>query len=136
MYASPARFLFLLCAAIGLSACVTGGGLREEAALGPEPETVAALNGGLIGQAQEIDLSASAARAALDAEYQALQFGRVGLPVRWEAGGYLGEVTPTQLYRVGSQDCRGYSHVVTRGSASVREIGAACREGSLWTPIA
>lgn len=135
MYASPARSVLLVCAAIVLSACVTGGGLRE-ASLGPEPATVTALNGGLISQTQAIDLPAAAARAALDAEYQALQFGRVGLPVRWEAGGFLGEVTPTQLYRVGSQDCRGYSHVVTRGSASVREIGSACREGALWTPIA
>lgn len=136
MFASPARFTALLCAAIALSACVSSAGSLREASLGPEPATVTALNGGLIGQTDKVDLPNAAARAALDAEYQALQFGRVGLPVRWESGGFLGEVTPTQLYRVGSQDCRGYSHVVTRGDATVREIGAACREGALWTPIA
>lgn len=123
--------LTLLCfLAAGLVGCVSSG-------TGPGGgATLAALDGGLIGRVETASLPGSAQRAALEAEYQALQFGRVGMPVTWEDDGFRGEVVPTQLYRVGSQDCRGYTHTVSRGQARIREVGTACRTGDLWTPVA
>lgn len=125
------RCLILPCLLLGLTGCLSSGA----PSLTPASEGVSALRGGLIGQSANVQLSEQALRSALEAEYQALQFGRVGVPTRWEADGYTGEVVPTQLYRVGSQDCRGYVHNVSRGAAAIREVGSACRSGTLWTPV-
>lgn len=124
------RCLLLPLLLVGLTGC-----LSSAPSLTPASEGVSALRGGLIGQSANVQLSDKALRSALEAEYQALQFGRVGVPTRWEADGYVGEVVPTQLYRVGSQDCRGYVHNVSRAGASSREVGSACRSGTLWTPV-
>ncbi|RIY01303.1 hypothetical protein D3218_08000 [Aureimonas flava] len=116
-----------------LSGCLTSGARNA-----PEPlsDRVAALRGS-IAPTGSIKLSAGAEQRALQAQYQALQFGTVGQPVGWEADGFKGEITPTQLYRIGSQDCRGYTHVITRGTSKVRQVGSACRtSGDLWTPVA
>lgn len=126
------RSLILPFLLVGLTGCLSGGG---QPSLAPASEGVAALRGGLVGQAGRVQLPSDVMRQALEAEYQALQFGRVGVPTRWEADGYVGEVVPTQLYRVGSQDCRGYVHNVSRAGASSREVGSACRSGTLWTPV-
>lgn len=115
---------------LGLTGC-----LSTAPALTPASESVAALRGGLVGQSTRVSLPEAALRQALEAEYQALQFGRVGVPTFWEAGGYRGEVIPTQLYRIGSQDCRGYTHRISGQSGSTQEVGSACRSGSLWTPV-
>lgn len=125
------RCLPLSLLALALSGCLTGG----TPSLAPASANIEALNGGLVGQVSGLSLSGSAQRQALEAEYQALQFGRVGVPVSWEADGYRGEVVPTQLYRIGSQDCRGYTHNVRRGEAAARQVGSACRSGNLWTPV-
>ncbi len=100
---------------------------------------ITALNGGLIGQEKAgKTLSSDARTQALEAEFKALQFAPAGSPVSWAAGGYKGEVVPTQLYRVGSQDCRGYTHTFARDSApAVRAVGTACKTaGGLWAPVA
>ncbi|MFD2237058.1 hypothetical protein [Aureimonas populi] len=130
---TPSTLLFLCLATAALGGCLSGGPGRS---LAPASTSVAALQGGLIGQSTALSLPADAQRKALEAEYQALQFGRVGMPVTWEEDGLRGEVVPTQLYRVGSQDCRGYTHTVQRNGASVRQVGTACRSGELWTPVA
>ena len=107
------------------------------ASLSPSSAGVAALGDGLIGRAEGVDLSRSAKAQALEAEYQALQFGVAGQPVPWTGEGVGGQVVPTQLYRVGSQDCRGYSHTVVSGAQSVKETGTACRTSpGVWTPVA
>jgi surface antigen len=117
-----------------LTGCLSGPGATN-ASLAPDTPNIAALNGGLLAQPGGVELPASAKRQALEAEYQALQFGRVGQPLDWSADGFRGEVVPTQLYRVGSQDCRGYTHSVSRGTTTVRQIGTACRSGDMWTPV-
>lgn len=115
-----------------LSGCLTSA-----ARPAPEPLTdrAAALRGS-IAPSSTLKLSAKAEDRALLAQYQALQFGTVGQPIDWEADGFSGAITPTQLYRVGSQDCRGYTHLITRGTSKVRQVGSACRTGDdLWTPV-
>ncbi|WP_279477842.1 hypothetical protein [Aureimonas sp. SK2] len=117
---------------------ILSGCLTSAPRTAPEPlsERAAALRGS-IAPTSSVKLSTSAEQRALQAQYQALQFGTVGQPVGWEADGFKGEITPTQLYRVGSQDCRGYTHVISRGASKVRQVGSACRSGSdLWTPVA
>ena len=128
------RCLFVSCLAVGLAGCLSGGGLGG-ASLAPASAGVSALGTGLIGQSQDVALSGAVLRQALEAEYQALQFGRVGIATSWEADGYRGQVVPTQLYRVGSQDCRGYTHTVSKGGATTRAVGTACRAGALWTTV-
>ncbi|WP_061934132.1 hypothetical protein [Aureimonas sp. AU22] len=116
-----------------LSGCLTSAARNA-----PEPlsDRAAALRGS-ITPTNSVKLSPTAEQRALLAQYQALQFGSVGQAVPWESDGFKGEITPTQLYRIGSQDCRGYTHVITRGSSKVRQVGSACRTGAdLWTPVA
>jgi surface antigen len=115
-----------------LSAGVGGGSLGSASA------GVTALEGGLIGQNDATGAWPSQARSrALEAEFQALQFGLPGQPVVWSADGYSGEVVPTQLYRVGSQDCRGYSHTFKGTAQPTKAIGTACRtQEGFWQPVA
>lgn len=108
------------------------------ASLAPGSAGVQALDGGLIGQNDAAKSLSNAARAeALDAEFQALQYGSAGQAVQWSVDGYSGEVVPTQLYRVGSQDCRGYSHTFKGKAQSVKAVGTACKTtNGLWKPLA
>ncbi|KAA0971057.1 hypothetical protein FPY71_11470 [Aureimonas fodinaquatilis] len=121
-----ARIVSLIVVASVLSGCLSS----RQAPQGSEsrPPVSQGLSGaGLPARAQQV---------ASDAEYQALQFGRVGQPVPWSSGNASGQVVPTQLYRVGSQDCRGFTHTITTGSETVRHVGSACRSGDEWTPVA
>ncbi|NDV87790.1 hypothetical protein GTW51_13875 [Aurantimonas aggregata] len=124
--------LLLLPFAGCLSGGLGGGGL------GPTSAGVTALDGGLIGQDQTTGTWPSQARArALEAEFQALQFGQAGQPVAWAVEGFSGEVVPTQLYRVGSQDCRGYSHTFKGTAQPTKAIGTACKtQEGFWKPVA
>jgi surface antigen len=113
---------------------------RETLGLGagaPVSAGAAALGDGLIGRDKGSKLSSDARMRALDAEYQALQFMPAGQAVPWEAGSIKGSVVPTQLYRVGSQDCRGYSQTVVRDGREAKTLGTACRtEDGFWKPVA
>lgn len=96
-----------------------------------------ALGEGLVGRDKRLKLSTEARNRALDAEYQALQFMPAGQSVAWEGGGLKGVVVPTQLYRVGSQDCRGYSQTIVRDGREAKTLGTACRDADgLWRPVA
>lgn len=96
-----------------------------------------AMAGGLIGGAVGKGLSDSERRKALEAEYRALEYGQSGQATEWKGGeGHSGSVVPAQPYRVGSQDCRQYTHTVTIDGASQTARGTACRnpDGS-WTTL-
>lgn len=98
---------------------------------------LSAMDGGLVGSLKSVNLSAADRNSALEAEYRALEYTPNGQAVSWQGGnGTGGEVTAAQPYRVGSQDCRQYSHVVTAGTAKQTARGTACRnsDGS-WTPL-
>ncbi|MCI5073484.1 hypothetical protein [Oricola sp.] len=99
---------------------------------------VSALNGGLLSDDLAARMGPTTRTAALQAEYQALEYTPAGESVAWgEAGAsFTGEVVASQPYRVGSQNCRQYSHTVLTGGAPVTGRGTACRnsDGS-WTPL-
>jgi surface antigen len=128
----PAIFRVLpsLAVAVLLTACA-GKAMNTPTSTG-----VLALGGGLVGQLPDVSLSGEAREKALEAEFQALQFAQAGQEVAWSAGRYQGLVVPTQLYRIGSQDCRGYSQTVIARGKTVKQIGTACRgEDGLWKTV-
>jgi surface antigen len=97
-----------------------------------------AMAGGLIGGNVGAGLSGSERVQALEAEYRALEYAPVGEAVVWgkKSSGRYGEVVAATPYRVGSQDCRQYTHTVHVGSTPNVARGTACRnaDGS-WTPL-
>lgn len=99
---------------------------------------VNALNGGIIPADVSAQMNPATRDAALQAEYQALEYTPPGQKVTWgEPGAPLaGEVVASQPYRVGSQDCRQYTHTFFAGGAPEESRGTACRnpDGS-WTPL-
>lgn len=132
----------VLCGSV--SGCSTVG-LGTGRAAGPTPVAsgpaapeaiISAMGGGLIGGAIGSGLRESDRRMALQAEYRALEYTPGGKAVTWEGSGASGSVTAAQPYRVGSQDCRQYTHTVTNGGQSQTARGTACRnpDGS-WTPL-
>ena len=116
-----------------LSGCLTGGGTPTR----PQP-VVRGMQGGLAGTSIGKDLDSGDRRAALDAEYKALEYTPGGQTVAWkgEDAGTSGQVVPGQPYRVGSQDCRQYTHTILADGESESARGTACRnaDGS-WTPL-
>jgi len=89
---------------------------------------------GLVSQAN-VQLSRSELASALAAEQRALENAQAGQPIEWQGeSGRGGTVIAAQPYRVGSQDCRPYSHVVRAGGPAQSVRGTACRnpDGS-WT---
>jgi surface antigen len=127
------------CSTIGLGSGRAGtstpasGGPTAPAA----PETIiSAMDGGLIGGTIGAKLKQSDRRTALQAEYRALEYTPGGKAVDWRGSGVTGSVTAAQPYRVGSQDCRQYTHTVSSGGQNQTARGTACRnaDGS-WTPL-
>jgi surface antigen len=138
-----ASFAATIVLSVAVSGCSTiGSDTGRTAAAGPAapaaPETIiSAMDGGLIGGAIGSNLRESDRREALQAEYRALEYTPAGKPVDWQgAGGVSGSVTAAQPYRVGSQDCRQYTHAVSNGGRNQTARGTACRnpDGS-WTPL-
>ncbi|GAA4522074.1 hypothetical protein GCM10023174_01680 [Chelativorans composti] len=87
----------------------------------------AAATSGLVSQAN-VRLSRADLASALAAEQRALEAAPAGQPVEWQgSGGSSGTVIAAQPYRVGSQDCRPYSHVVRAGGPAQSLRGTACR---------
>lgn len=138
---------FFIPGLIALSACTTTGisppSLSTITGKGDDggkvaAAIIAAMNGGLIGGRIGTGLSDADRRTGLEAEYRALEYTQSGRPVTWRGSepNVYGEVKAAQPYRVGSQDCRQYSHVVYVGGQPRTARGTACRnpDGS-WTPL-
>lgn len=99
---------------------------------------ISAMGGGLVGGKIGNGLSGDEKRKGLEAEYKALEYTAGGQKVTWKSAtsSNYGEVVAAQPYRVGSQDCRQYTHTVYAGAAGASARGTACRnaDGS-WTPL-
>lgn len=129
------------CATAGLdgSKLDLGPGQSEAASKGRIAATIiSSMNGGLIGGAVGSGLDERDRRAALEAEYRALEYTPSGQRVTWrgERSGASGEVAAAQPYRVGSQDCRQYTHTVYSRGGQKSARGTACRNpNGSWTPL-
>lgn len=135
--------LVLVAGSLMLAGCGTTGMDRGGAGVssqsGSVPSTViSAMGGGLVSGSIGSGLSGSERRSGLEAEYKALEYTPSGQTVTWKGNqsSRYGEVVAAQPYRVGSQDCRQYTHTVHTGGTGVSARGTACRnaDGS-WTPL-
>lgn len=121
-------------AGLVLAACSTAGpnrtaGIATGAAVGDGP-------GGLIGGAIGGELDQSALKAAREAEFRALEFGRTGTPVPWRKGAVYGEVVPGARYQVNTFNCRDYAHSIFVGGQKQSARGTACRQpNGTWQPV-
>lgn len=146
---NPLRFLTIAIFATTVTACTSVSGTSsvnvpvsafaaQDRGQHVDPRLIAALDGGIISQTKDGKLPDADVKIALDAEYRALEYGKVDKAVNWvnPANGDSGEVLAAQPYRVGSQDCRSYRHTVFATAGPISASGTACRnqDGS-WTPL-
>lgn len=80
-------------------------------------------------------MSAKSKTEAAGAQFNALQFGRVGAPRNWVGdNGQAGAVTVGPYVRVNLIDCRDFTHTVTIAGQQYSKKGTACREADgSWT---
>lgn len=80
-------------------------------------------------------LSEKSKTEAAGAQFNALQFGRVGAPRNWLGdNGQAGAVTVGPYVRVNLIDCRDFTHTVTIAGQNYVKKGTACREADgSWT---
>ncbi|PSJ53702.1 hypothetical protein [Kumtagia ephedrae] len=131
----------LLATLLAISGCATisgaGGGAGTDVTP-PSGSGKASMVGGLITGSLGSGLGSGDRQKALAAEYHALEYTQSGQTVSWTGGraGRSGDVVPAQPYRVGSQDCRQYTHKVVIDGATRTARGTACRnaDGS-WATL-
>ena len=119
-----------------LAGCETTG-LGSGVSPKPVPgSSIGISGGGLIGGKLGETLDRADRTAGYEAEYKALEYSTGGELVAWtgKSGSVSGKVVAAQPYRVGSQDCRQYSHELTVSATVTNARGSACRnnDGS-WT---
>ena len=74
-------------------------------------------------------LSAKSKGEVASAQFNALQFGRVGAPRAWTGdNGQSGSITVGPYVRVNLIDCRTFANTVTIGGQNFVKQGTACRE--------
>ncbi len=97
---------------------------------------IGGMAGGIVTGAAGAGLDGTERRAALEAEYKALEYTPEGQPVTWQNkdGTVRGRVVAAQPYRVGSQDCRQYTHTIDVNGQVKTGRGTACRNSDgTWT---
>lgn len=96
-----------------------------------------AVVGGLIGSAVGAELDAADRRAALEAEYRALEYGRPGAPVQWRGrSGRYGDVVVGATYRVNDYTCRDYTETIYIDGRTQSARGTACRQANgAWKAV-
>jgi surface antigen len=139
----------LLLPALALTACATAPQLSTTSFTQPPPsqETLAAPAQTTAAAASMTDvssfvdataygqLSAKSKAEAASAQFNALQFGRVGAPRNWTGdNGQSGSITVGPYVRVNLIDCRDYTHTVAIAGQTYISKGTACREADgSWT---
>jgi surface antigen len=74
-------------------------------------------------------LSGNSKTQLASAQFNALQFGRVGAPRNWNGDkGQSGSITVGPYVRVNLIDCRDFTNTVTVGGQNFVKKGTACRE--------
>ncbi len=94
--------------------------------------------GGIIGSELGRSMDREDRLLAQRAEFDALERGPSGAPVRWRnpQNGRYGEIVPAESYRRGPQDCRDYTHTVYIDGRPQAMRGTACRnEDGTWSGV-
>jgi surface antigen len=146
------RGLVLAGLSVVLAACTTGSGVPRSGIAGANPVAVvgspvgsgegepmlgmaeAAVTGADVGRS----LTAEDRRLALQAEYEALEYGRGGQATEWRnrVSGNYGRIVVAAVYEVNNLDCREYTHTVYVGGRARVVRGTACREpGAVWRVV-
>ena len=95
----------------------------------PSQPPVGAIQGGLLGADVGQSLNEEERQKAMQAEYEALEYGRAGPAATWQAStGTRGEITVGATYQVNRLDCREYSHTVFIDGRPRVARGTACRQ--------
>lgn len=119
----PLAFALVACSAAGAKRAGIGGSLRPGALVFALP--------GDFGKS----LAVPAQNSLGVAEAQALDFGKAGEAVKWDATGpdVSGTVIAFQPYRVGTSNCRRFRHELRQMGATRSASGTACkRNGGDW----
>jgi surface antigen len=125
--------LLVLSTLLTLAGCQTFGTAKPTPVVAPAPTPsingAAISGGGIIGGEFGSALSTKDRQTALNAEYKSLEYGKANEAVDWigDGGVVSGTVKAAQPYRVGSQDCRQYSHEISLSGTSKSVRGTACR---------
>jgi surface antigen len=141
------RVALLLLPAFSLPACAVMQQSVPTSTLGTPVATTAPAPQATAAAAAFTDLSAYVDAGALaklsgkskaeasSAQFNALQFGRVGAPRSWTGdSGATGQVTVGPFIRVNLVECRDFTHAVTIGGVTFSKKGTACREADgSWT---
>lgn len=99
---------------------------------------VGAFLGGVVGHEIGRRLDEADRRAAMEAEYRALEYGRVGVATAWRNpnSGHYGNVVPGQPYVANSQHCRTYTHTIYIDGKPETMSGRACRRSDgTWSKV-
>lgn len=94
--------------------------------------------GGIVGKVIGAELDSADRRAALDAEFRALEYGRAGVPIQWRGrnGRTWGDVWAGARYQVNDFACRDYTHTIVIKGETQTARGTACRQPSgTWDPV-
>lgn len=147
------RVIALVGGALFLAGCSAGGpsvttgaipGANPSAVVGSPVGTgtgepsVGPVEGGLMGADVGQSLNDADRAIALKAEYEALEYGRAGVPMQWRgrSGDNRGEIRVGASYQVNRLDCREYTHNVWIGGRPRVVRGTACREpDGVWRVV-
>ncbi|MEC9367717.1 MAG: RT0821/Lpp0805 family surface protein [Pseudomonadota bacterium] len=90
---------------------------------------VGAFLGGVVGHSIGKSMDEADRRAAMEAEFRALEYGQPGAPTRWRnpQTGHYGDVIVQQPYVVDSRHCRDYTHTIYIDGRPETVRGRACR---------
>lgn len=90
---------------------------------------VGAFLGGVIGNHIGAKMDEEDRRAAMAAQYQALEYGAPGTPTPWRnsRNGHYGNIVPGQPYQTTGRHCRDYTHTIYIDGRPQTLRGRACR---------
>jgi surface antigen len=112
--------------------------IGSDAASGAGEARLGAVEGGLLGEDIGRSLGERDRELAVQAEYEALEYGRAGQSTPWRNAdsGFRGEVVVGPSYEVNRLDCREYTHTAYIDGRARVSRGTACREpGGNWRTV-
>jgi surface antigen len=95
--------------------------------------------GGVSGNQIGANLDEADRRAAMEAQYRALEYGAPGAPTAWRnpRSGHYGNIVPGQPYQTTGRHCRDYTHTIYVDGRPQTLRGRACRNpDGTWQKIA